>query len=86
MQGNQTERVLTTRIFNESRKAVESLIQINPDLSVENISNGALINGAIPTKELKKNSVPFSFSLFEESLKTVNNLNHINFTFKHHLY
>ncbi|RZG06738.1 DUF115 domain-containing protein [Pseudoalteromonas sp. CO348] len=84
--GNQTERVLTTRIFNESRKAVESLIQINPDLSVENISNGALINGATPTKELKKNSVPFSFSLFEESLKTVNNLNHINFTFKHHLY
>ncbi|RXE84891.1 6-hydroxymethylpterin diphosphokinase MptE-like protein [Pseudoalteromonas sp. A757] len=85
VQGNQTERVLTTRIFNESRKAVESLIHVNPELSVENISNGALINGAIPTKELKQNSIPFSFSLFENSFKAVNNLNHISFTFKKNL-
>ena len=48
VEGNFCESVYTTAIFDMSRANIEMLLQLNPDVTVHNCSDGAKIQGCTP--------------------------------------
>jgi len=74
IEGNFRDKVETTTLYNESKKALEYLIKSNPRTIFYNLCDGARINGARPTKKFKpRTSRPISKTQIMAPFKPIEN-------------
>ncbi|MDW7548427.1 motility associated factor glycosyltransferase family protein [Pseudoalteromonas peptidolytica] len=75
VKGNNTDKVLTTRIFNESKKSLESLFKVNPKVKIYNISNGAKIDGTLPTQKFPCDVAEYNNEYLLHTISTFKTVN-----------